>query len=102
MFKNAVSLFIFTVIVVILFLPSYTKMQELKQKNQDMFQKIQYLETKNKKLEQEQKFLKNNPEYLEKVAREKMGLIRQGETVYKIVPQQWFRGVEQPGSSLGS
>ena len=88
MIKNALSLFIITVIIVVVFLPSYSKMQELKQKNQEFLQKIQYLEAKNKKLEEEGRFLKNNPEYLEKVAREKMGLIRQGETVYKIVPEE--------------
>ncbi|MBF0490860.1 MAG: septum formation initiator family protein [Candidatus Omnitrophica bacterium] len=87
MLKNALSLFIITIIIVVVFLPSYSKMQELKQKNQDFLLRIQYLEAKNKKLEQEGRFLKNNPEYLEKVAREKMGLIRQGEMVYKIVPQ---------------
>ena len=86
MIKNALSLFIITVVILVVFLPSYSKMQELKQKNQDFLLRIQYLEAKNKKLEQEGRFLKNNPEYLEKVAREKMGLIRQGETVYKIVP----------------
>lgn len=92
MVKNALSLFIITVVILVVFLPSYSKMQELKQKNLDLEQKIRTLEIKNKKLEQEGRFLKNNPEYLEKVAREKMGLIRQGETVYKIVPQNTSRG----------
>jgi len=87
MVKNALSLFIITVIIVVVFLPSYSKMQELKAKNLEFAQRIKALELKNKKLEQEGRFLKNNPEYLEKVAREKMGLIRQGETVYKIVPE---------------
>ncbi len=86
MAKNALSLFIITVIIAIIFLPSYSKMQELKQKNLEFFQRIQQLEVKNKQLEQERQFLQNNPAYLEKVAREKMGLVRQGETVYKIVP----------------
>lgn len=88
MVKNALSLFIITVVILVVFLPSYSKMQELKQKNLDLELKIKTLEIRNKKLEQEGRFLKNNPEYLEKVAREKMGLIRQGETVYKIVPEQ--------------
>lgn len=88
MVKNALSLFIITVVILVVFLPSYSKMQELKQKNVDLEQKIKTLEIRNKKLEQEGRFLRNNPEYLEKVAREKMGLIRQGETVYKIVPEQ--------------
>ena len=88
MAKNALALFILTVIIVAVFLPSYTQMQELRQKNQEFLQRINDLEARNKQLEQERQFLKNNPEYLEKVAREKMGLIRQGETVYKIVPEQ--------------
>ena len=86
MIKNALALFIMTVLIVSVFLPSYSKMQELKLRNQIYAKRIEELEIKNKKLEQERGFLKNNPEYLEKVAREKMGLIRQGETVYKIVP----------------
>ena len=86
MIKNALSLFIIVVIIALLFLPSYSKMQELKQKNQEFVQRIEQLEARNKSLEEERQHLLNNPEYLEKVAREKMGLIRQGETVYKIVP----------------
>ena len=86
MIKNALSLFIITIIIVVVFLPSYTKMQELKQKNLEFQERITELEARSKKLEEEQQFLRNNPDYLEKIAREKMGLIRQGETVYKIVP----------------
>ena len=86
MIKNALSLFIIVVIIALLFLPSYSKMQELKQKNQEFIQRIEQLEAKNKNLEIERQRFLNNPEYLEKFAREKMGLIRQGETVYKIVP----------------
>jgi cell division protein FtsB len=88
MIKNALVLFGFTIIIVLMFLPSYTKMQELKERNQEFLARIKELELKNKKLIQESQFLRNNPEYLEKVAREKMGLIREGETVYKIVPQE--------------
>ena len=86
MIKNAVSLFIMTVIVVAIFLPSYTKLEELKQKNQVFAQRIQELEIKNRKLEQERRRLLTDPDYLEKVGHEKIGLIRQGEKVYKIVP----------------
>jgi cell division protein FtsB len=88
MAKNALALFILTIIIVVVFLPSYSKMQELKQKNNEFLLRIKDLETKNKKLLEEGQFLRNNPEYLEKVAREKMGLIREGETVYKIVPEE--------------
>ena len=86
MIKNALSLFIIVVVIAVIFLPSYFKMQELKQKNQEFHDRIEFLEARNKKLEDERQHLLNNPEYLEKFAREKMGLIRQGEMVYKIVP----------------
>ena len=86
MIKNALSLFIITVIIAVVFLPSYSKMQDLKQKNQEFSQRIHDLEVKDKKLEEERRLLLTDPDYLEKVARERMGLIRDGEKVYKIVP----------------
>ena len=86
MIKNAIPLFIITIVVVAVYLPSYNKMQDLKQTNKQFAQRILDLEAKNKKLEEERRLLTTDPDYLEKVAREKMGLIRQGEKVYKIVP----------------
>ncbi len=86
MLKNAIWLFIFAITVLVLFLPSYTRMQDLKQKNVDYEQDIRTLQDKNEKLRQEVQLLQNDPIYLEKVAREKMGLIREGEMVYKLMP----------------
>ena len=86
MLKNAISLFVLAVIILAVFLPSYTKMQALKKKNRDYAAQIEFLTKRNQQLEQEKDLLENDPAYLEKVGREKMGLIRQGEKVYKIVP----------------
>ena len=86
--KNALSLFILTVVILALFLPSYSIMQDLKQKNLEYARRITALEEKNKKFEEERRLLQTDPDYVEKVGRETMGLIRQGETVYKIVPVQ--------------
>ncbi len=88
MLKNALSLFIFTVVILGLFLPSYSKMQDLKQKNEDFARRITELERKTVRLGNEKNLLETDPEYLEKVGREKMGLIREGEKVYKIVPEK--------------
>jgi cell division protein FtsB len=88
MLKNAIGLFVLTVIVLALFLPSYTQMQDMKEKNHEYAERIKDLEEKNLKLQQERHLLETYPEYLEKVGREKMGLIRQGEKVYKMVPAQ--------------
>ncbi|MBF0511818.1 MAG: septum formation initiator family protein [Candidatus Omnitrophica bacterium] len=86
MIKNALSLFILTMVILALFLPSYSMMQDLKQKNREYAHRIEALEERNKKFEAERHLLLTDREYLEKIGRQKMGLIRQGETVYKIVP----------------
>ena len=86
MIKNAISLFVVTVMILAFFLPSYTKMQDLKEKNRALAQQIKELQKKNVMLAQEKHKLETDPVYLEKVGREKMGLVRQGEVVYKIVP----------------
>lgn len=86
MLKSALGLFLFCIIVLVIFLPSYTKMQDLKQKEHDSKKQIQQLSKKNRQLKLEKKMLETDPIYLEKVAREKMGLIREGEVVYQITP----------------
>ena len=88
MLKNALSLFILTVSILALFLPSYSIIQDLKLKNFEYARRITALEERNKKFEEERRLLQTNPDYVEKVGRETMGLIRPGETVYKIVPVQ--------------
>jgi cell division protein FtsB len=86
MIKNAFWLFIFSIILFLLFLPSYTQLQDLRQKNLEYDKEIKLLREKRVKLEKERLLLENDPVYLEKVAREKMGLIKDGEVVYKITP----------------
>ena len=84
--KNALWLFIFALIVLMIFLPSYTRMQDLQQKNLDYAYQIKTLSEDNKRLREEKRRLEEDPVYLEKVGREKMGLVRDGETVYKLMP----------------
>jgi len=86
MLKNAFWLFVITIIVLVIFLPSYSQLQDLKQKNFDFSQKIQHLTQENARLKEERRRLEDDPVYLEKIAREKMGLIRPGEVVYRITP----------------
>ena len=92
MLKNAVFLFTFAVVVFVLYLPSYTQLQDLRQKNIDLAQQIQELKDKNTELRREKKRLEEDPIYLEKVAREKMGLIKEGEVVFKIIPANKVSG----------
>ena len=86
MLKNALWIFGFTVFILIIFLPSHTTMQDLWQKNLEYDQQIQLLKKNQDDLKAEKRLLEEDPVYLEKVAREKMGLIKEGEVVYKILP----------------
>lgn len=87
MLKNAIWLFGFAVVMLIAFLPSFTKMQDLKIKNHEYATYVDVLTKRNAYLEREMQLLTTDPNYLEKIARERMGLIRSGEKVYRMVPQ---------------
>ena len=86
MLKNATWLFVASVVMLIFFLPSYAKMQDLKTRNNEYARRIEALQRRNIELEREKHLLESDPAYLEKVARQKMGLIREGEKVYRMVP----------------
>ncbi len=86
MLKNAFFLFVGTIFVFAVFLPSYTELQDLKQTNRDYSLQIRQLKVEKKELLEEKRRLEEDPIYLEKVAREKMGLIKEGEVIYKILP----------------
>ena len=77
-----------TVLLLVLFLPGYTKLQELKDKNQDLEVKMRKLNIENALLQQELGRIENDPVYQEKIMREKMGVVRKGEIPVKIVPRQ--------------
>ncbi len=86
MIKNAFWLFVATSIVLFVFLPSYSRLQDLRQKNSDYALEIKRLKEENVRFSQERERLIHDPVYLEKIARERMGLVREGEVVYKITP----------------
>ncbi len=88
MLKKAFWLFGITIFLLILFLPGYTKLQELRDKNIDLEVKIKKLQIENTLLEQEVKRIENDPVYQEKIARDKMGVVRKGEIPIKIVPDR--------------
>ena len=86
--KKAFWLFGIAVILLIIFLPSYTKLQELRDRNRDLETQIKKLAKENYSLQQELKRIENDPVYQEKIAREKMGVVRKGEIPFKIVPNE--------------
>ena len=86
--KKTFSLFGVAIFLLIIFLPGYTKLQELKDRNKDLETKIKYLNVENALLQQEIKRIESDPIYQEKIAREKMGVVRKGEIPIKIIPEK--------------
>lgn len=82
--KNSLWVISLFVVLLLLFLPSFAQMNDLKARNDEYEDKIEELEKKNVYLEEELQLLRNDPVYLEKVAREKMGIVKEGEVIYKI------------------
>ena len=86
MFKKAFWLFGITVFLLAIFLPGYTKLQDLRDRNANLSKKIKQLSVENVFLGEELKRIKNDPVYQEQIAREKMGVVRKGEVPIKLVP----------------
>ena len=75
-------------IILIIFLPGYTKLQELKDRNRILDEKINDLESESALLEDEFLRIQQDPVYQEEVVREKLGVVRKGEVIYKIEPEE--------------
>ncbi len=86
--KKASWFFGFAVCFLILFLPGFSKLQSLRDKNRGLEDKIRRLNIENALLETEIKKIASDPVYQERVAREKMGIVRKGEIPIKILQQK--------------
>ena len=69
-------------------LPSMLKIWDLRKKNEDYARQIVELRRQTVDLKEELRRLKTDPVYLERVAREKMGLTKENEVIYKITPDK--------------
>jgi cell division protein FtsL len=58
----------------------------LERQQAELQQKIREAEAETRRLQTEQKALEGDPKAIEKAAREKHGMVRDGETVYKTTP----------------
>lgn len=61
-------------------------MQELRSRNVELQEETQRLLKKKQELEREKRRLVDDPEYLERVAREKMGMAKEGEVIFRMTP----------------
>lgn len=72
--------------LIIIFLPGYTKLQELRDRNCKTETKIKQLHRDNLLLEQQINRIESDAIYQENIARDKMGIVRHGEIPIKIIP----------------
>ena len=71
-------------LIALIFLPGYIKFTQLKVRNMHMEREITRLEKENLKLFKEKKKLEQDINYVEKVARESMGVTKKGEIPIRI------------------
>lgn len=72
----------------VIFIPGYLKIKRFLRQNRELERQIKETKQANRRLEEEQEKLESDPVYLEKVAREKLGLAKEGEIIYKVLPPQ--------------
>lgn len=91
----------FALIVYIFMFGDYGAYRIWKQKREiaQLERTIHSLHLEQEKLKREVKLLQNDPEYIEKIAREEYGMIKEGEILYKIVTSPQRDGsAEEEGS----
>lgn len=87
--KKVTPLFFFSLIILgIIFIPGYLRIKSLVRQNRELERQIQEVIQANARLAEEQKRLKDDPVYLEKVARQKLGIAKKGEVVYQVSPSE--------------
>ncbi|MDD3344907.1 MAG: septum formation initiator family protein [Candidatus Omnitrophica bacterium] len=82
--RKAFWLFGLAVLLLIIFLPGYIKLQGLRAKNRQLEENFRRMTVENYLLHEELKRVENDPVYQEKVARDKMGVVRKGEVPVKL------------------
>ena len=86
--KRLIIFLILVIIFLLIFLPNFSKYQKLVSEQKRLEQKITELEEANKRLEEEKYKLEHDIEYIERRAREKLGVVRKDEIPYKIVEEE--------------
>ncbi|MFH1798373.1 MAG: septum formation initiator family protein [Candidatus Omnitrophota bacterium] len=83
--KKRITIYAVLLIIalVVVFLPGYSELQKVKERNVEQQKQILLLEKSNKELEEEVGKVERDPLYLEKKAREKLGIVKKGEIIYR-------------------
>ena len=80
---NRLKIYLIATVFIIIFLPSFAKYQELLYKNRKLDERITELKAQNGRLELEKVRLETDTAYIEKTARDKLGVVKKGEIVIR-------------------
>ena len=73
----------FLTILFVVFLPGHSKLQKLREENEQYQKRIELIEGHNEQLKKELSKMREDPVYVEKKAREKLGIVKKGEIIYR-------------------
>ena len=86
LFKRSFKFYFVLGVIVVIFLPPFARYQELRYKNKKLEERLESLKEENVRLTEEKRLLETDINYIEKKAREKIGVVRKGEIVLKEAP----------------
>ena len=82
-------------ILVAIFLPGFSRLRRVREQEKKVQEENERLRRINAELEEKIRRLKEDPVYIEGAARDKMGIVKEGEIVYKVVPERKEKDVKK-------
>ena len=81
--KRLIYILIVIAVIIAIYFPGFSKLQEIREANRNLERRIEVLTKSNEELKKEKERLENDPSYTEKIAREKLGMTRKDEIIFK-------------------
>jgi len=100
--KDLITVGVVAAVILVVFFPGFSKYQELRSQNRSLQAKISELRQENRRLSGEIDRMRTDVVYVERKAREKMGLAGKGEIVYKITEETQNSKVKSQNGGVAS
>ncbi len=84
LFTKAALGFLFIIVAGVFFLPSYTRIKELKREKKELAENLRKMKKRIKELSLSNKSVKEGSFYIEKIGRENLGLAKDKEVIVHI------------------
>ena len=81
--KRLIYILAALIVLAAVYFPGFAKLRQLRKQNRNLERRIEILSKTNQELRKEKEKLENDPSYIEKIAREKLGMSRRNEIILK-------------------